>query len=397
MPTSNIFPILLILVILHVAITWLLAIRRGQRARQNEVQRPQPATEALTPASIIVPAWNEYGTIEGCVQSLKTITYPEWEAIILAGGQDGTYEATLEATAGDDRFKVLERGPEPKNVVLTRGIEAAQHDILVLLDADSIVAPDWLNMLVAPLEAGTTAASYGFYLPKKWTWISTEEYMLQIQYHTKNLAVFPGCASEAIWREALEKAGSLTAEAYSWEDWDVYARLVNSNQHIVAVPQATLLTDRPKTLSDFWVFHLRAFRTHLAGLWYHRAIAIRHPFWAFQELLFLGFGAALCLAMIAGVVAVVVQPALTTTIALWTGLLTVWIFGRRAALAGEVAAYKGESKWLAWGWAPMILTFVRILATLYSILTVWRQPSFDYKGPRVLLIEQTQRDGASSI
>ena len=383
--------ILWMLVGVHIIITWVTAIRRGWRARQQDRQQPPVHVDDLPPVSVIVPAWNEKGTIETGIAALRQVEYPRWEAIIMAGGEDGTFEAAQNATVDDKRFRVLERGPEPKNVALTRGIEAAQYDVLVLLDADSIVYRDWLRMLAAPLAKGVSA-SFGFYLPMKWTWISTEEYMVQIQYHIKQVSAFPGCASVALRREALLKIGSLTTEAYSWEDWDVYARLINAGERIVPASQAKLLSDRPKTLDEFWANNLRAFRTHLAGLWYHRAFFIRKPMWAFYELLFLGFGATICLAMITGIIVIIIQPALLPTIAMWASILAVWIFGRRASLAGEVSAYTGEKKWLSWVWAPVVLLFVRILATFFSILTVWRQPSFDYKGPRVVPITQTPRD-----
>lgn len=388
--------ILWILALAHVVLTWLLAIRRGWRARQGEAQRPQPPPEDLPPVSIIVPAWNERGMIEQCVTSLQQLNYPAWEAIIMAGGKDGTYEATLKATARDDRFRVLERGSEPKNVVLTRGIEAARHDILALLDADSIVDAEWLKELVASLTTGT-AATYGFYLPSKWTWVSVEEYMIQVQYHIKKVAVFPGCASVALRRDALQKAGSLTADAYSWEDWDVYARLVDANQRIVPAPQARLLSERPATFREFWTNNLRAFRTHLAGLWYHRAIAVRRPLWAIQEVFFLVYGSALTLAGLGALAAVAVRPTRLASVARWATLLALWIFGRRAALAAEVAAYTGQGKWLAWSWTLIVLLFVRIFATLFSILTVWRQPTLDYKGARMQQTEQTPTTGRSTI
>ena len=327
-----------ILVSAHVLFTWVLAVRRGYKARLEEAPHPSAVVEELPPVSVIVPAWNEKGTIEKCVEALKKINYPRWEAIIMAGGEDGTFEAAQNFTADNKRFKVLERGAEPKNVALTRGIEAAQYDVLVLLDADSIVYQDWLRMLVTPLAKGVSA-SFGFYLPMKWTWISTEEYMVQIQYHTKQVSVFPGCASVAIRREALKNIGSLTTEAYSWEDWDVYARLINAGERIVPAPQAKLLSDRPKTLGEFWANNLRAFRTHLAGLWYHRAFFIRKPRWAFYELLFLGFGAALCLAMITGIIAIIIQPALMPTIAVWASILAVWIFGARLPGGGSFCLY----------------------------------------------------------
>jgi len=379
---SSISSVFLILASIHVFYTWLSAIRRGWRASQqekNDSEQPLPAKPP--PVSIIVPAWNERGTIEPCIHSLQEITYPYWEAIILAGGQDGTYEATLEAIADDSRFRVFVRGPEGKNVVLTRGIDAAMYDILVLLDADSIVAPDWLNKLVAPLLSGASA-TYGFYLPQKWTWVSTAEYMQQIEYHNKKSPIFPGCASEAIRRESLVSSGSLTAEAYSWEDLDVVARLLKVNGQIIPVGQAKLISNRPTTLGEYWRFTLRTFRAQMAGLWYHRKTFLRHPKDAFYGFFFIGYGALLSLAMIAAILAVVVQPSLLPIVITWMVLLAFWIFGRRAALAGEVAAYKHELKWLAWFWAPVAILFAQIWAALFSILTVWKQSSFDYKGQR---------------
>jgi hypothetical protein len=127
---------------------------------------------------------------------------------------------------------------------------------------------------------------------------------------------------------------------------------------------------------------MRAFRTHLAGLWYHRDMVSRRPVWAINEVFFLFYGATLSLAFIAGVIAVIVQPTLIPIIGGIAALFTTWIFARRAAIVGEVAAYTNEKKWLVWFWAPVILLIVQIPSALIAILTVRRQPSFDYKGRR---------------
>ena len=369
------------LVVVHIIITWVMAVWRGWRARQQDRQQPPVQAKDLPPVSVIVPAWNEKGTIELCIESLKKMAYPTWEAIILAGGQDGTYKAILDATIDDSRFSVFEREPEPKNVAINRGFDKARYDILVILDADSIVDPEWLRALVEPLVSGESA-SYGFYLPIKKTWISIHEYIVQIQYHLHKTNVFPGCASVAIKRELLSKIGKLTNEAYSWEDWDVYARIINAGERIIPVTRAKLLSDRPATFTEFWDVNMRAFRTHLAGVWYHREKVFKQPLWAIDELLFLGFGSALSLAFIGGVLAVLAKPTLLPMISNIAALLAVWIFGRRAAIVAEVAAYTGESKWLAWAWAPIAILILQIPAALISIITIRRQPSFDYKGRR---------------
>lgn len=367
---------------LHILITWFLAVRRGLRARRRNASQPSPPLPTdFPPVSIIVPAWNEKGTVERCIAALQKIDYPQWEAIIMAGGSDGTYQAALDAAAGDPRLRVLERGPEPKNEALNRGIAQAAYDVIVLLDADSIVFPGWLTALLRPLLSGASA-SYGFYLPLKDTWISMQETMVQYQYHIQGFSVFPGCASVAVRREVLARVGNLTVDAYSWEDWDLYARLADAGERIVPVPSALLYSDRPATFAEFWHMNQRAFRTHLAGLWRYRAKAARRPLWALYELFFLAFGSIVTLALLAGLVAVIVQPSLLPMIGSLAALLLVWIFGRRASIGAEVVTFTGDSRWLARTWAPLLTSLVQFPAALFAVLTAWKQPSFDYKGRR---------------
>lgn len=375
--------ILWMVITIHIIITWTLSIWRGRTARQREIHQQSIQIMDLPAVSIIVPAWNEKGTIEKCIQSLKKINYPVWETIILAGGQDGTYEATVKETTDDPRFIVLERGPEAKNIAINRGIENTHYGIVVILDADSIVDQDWLKELIKPINSGA-AASYGFYLPQKETWITIHETIVQISYHIHGSNAFPGCASVAIRKDILEKIGPLTAEAYSWEDWDVYARIVEAGGKIVPCLRAKLISDRPTTFREYWQVNMRAFRTHLAGLWFHRKVAIQHPIWALNELFFLCYGASICLAFIAGVIIVLIQPSSFPIIGNITALFIIWICGRRAAIIGEAVAFTGESKWFAWSWTPSVLLLVQIPATFVAFVTVRNQPSFDYKGRREL-------------
>lgn len=370
-----------ILITIHILITWMLAFWRGRKVRMEDNHVSIANVTDLPSVSVIVPAWKEKGTIERCIKSLQHINYPVWEAIIMAGGEDGTYAATLINVAGDSRFSVFERGPEPKNVAINRGIQKAVHDVIVILDADSIVEPGWLIALVQPLISGSEA-SYGLYLPIKKTWISIHEYIVQISYHLHRTNVFPGCASVAIKRNFLTKIGLLTDIAYSWEDWDIYARIIDNGESIIPVIQAKLLSDRPATFNEFWNVNMRAFRTHLAGLWYHRLIAIKRPLWAINELFFLLYGAFLSVTCIAGIVIILLNPTQIPSFISIGILLTLWIIGRRAAIVAEVAAYTREYKWLVWTWAPAIIVLIQIPAALIALLTIWNQPSFDYKGRR---------------
>ena len=183
MPAERVLIVLWVLVLAHIALTWLLAIRRGWRARHSDEKNRYPLLENPPPVSIIVPAWNEIGTLDKCLAALQEVDYPNWEAIIVAGGEDGTYPAAVKATAEDKRFHVIERDhPDPKNAALARGIQAAQHNILILLDADIIVEPGWLAALITPIADGASV-SVGHTYPNRWTWVTLEEHMRHIRVY----------------------------------------------------------------------------------------------------------------------------------------------------------------------------------------------------------------------
>ncbi len=120
MQANSILPLLWLAVLLHVLATWWAAVRRGRRARALDAQDSQLSLEDAPAVSIIVPAWNERGTIERNIGALQRIDYPCWEAVIVAGGDDDTFAAARDTAAGDDRIRVLRRGPEPKNAALNR-------------------------------------------------------------------------------------------------------------------------------------------------------------------------------------------------------------------------------------------------------------------------------------
>lgn len=368
----------------HIVWTWIQAVRRGRRARQKLHQENTLKNQILiNPAvSIIVPAWCEKGTIEPCIQSLKAINYPRWEALILAGGADGSIESVTQIVSGDHRFRVIERGSEPKNVAIMKGISNASYDVLVLLDADSLVDPDWLTELIAPLKRGSHA-SFGMHYPVKETWISKEEKMEIIQaYQILGTKMAQGCSSIAIYRDILAKICPLPPQAYAWEDWDIDVRLINGGYNISFAEGAKLRTDRPSTLKQFWFNSIRCQRSHLAGLWYHRLLFLRHPFWLLQELFFPIFSFLFFILTLASITIAVVFPSNTQYMLLFTFLVIFWVLGRRAALGLEISEYTSDYKWLKMAWAPAILLPVQIFASIIALVGVRKQPSFDYKGPR---------------
>lgn len=385
--------LLTVLVLVHIFFTWVLAIRRGLAARRRDAV-VKPDDPCQPPVSILVPAWNEHDTIKRCIKSLQQIDYPDWEAVILAGGPDGTYESARQGAAGDSRFRVLERGPDPKNAALTQGVQAARYDVLAFLDADCIVSAGWLRELIKPIAQGA-AVSLGERFPERTTWITLAELMQNIRaYQILGSTMTQGDRSFAIRRDAFDRIGGLPVHTYAREDWDLGIRLHTAGEQVAFAPKAKLRTDRPATLREFWQNEVRWRRTHLSGVWEHRNFFLKHPGAALGQLFVYGLSVALALAGVVATMLAVFMPQARPTLVRAAALIFLWIAGRRAAIGGEVAAYTNDRVWLARSWTPVVLVFVSFMASIAALLTVRRGTPFDYKGPRQMVAAEV--DNSSS-
>lgn len=101
--------------------------------------------------SFIIPTYNEAGDIEATLDAVLAQCAPAHEVIVVDGGStDGTL-ALLECRAARDRIIVINEGRR-RGVAAARntGMRAATGDIVVLLNADVMPEPDFLEHL-APL------------------------------------------------------------------------------------------------------------------------------------------------------------------------------------------------------------------------------------------------------
>ena len=105
--------------------------------------------------SIIIANWNGGGVYEKCLYSLSKIKYPNWELIIVDNGSsDGTTELSLNPKFKIKSSKLIKNktnlGFAPAN---NQGYKASSGQYLLLLNNDTLVDPDFLDVLVAKMEA----------------------------------------------------------------------------------------------------------------------------------------------------------------------------------------------------------------------------------------------------
>jgi poly-beta-1,6-N-acetyl-D-glucosamine synthase len=145
---------LLLFVVLFPVVTAALWIAGGVLFRALDERGADVIPEAGWPGvTVLIPAYNEERVIATCVQAALAVDYPDLEVLVLDDGStDGTGAAATTAAGGDPRFRVIrEEVNRGKADRLNAGFRAAQHELVVVTDADTHMHPQAVKRLVARL------------------------------------------------------------------------------------------------------------------------------------------------------------------------------------------------------------------------------------------------------
>jgi cellulose synthase/poly-beta-1,6-N-acetylglucosamine synthase-like glycosyltransferase len=125
--------------------------------------------------SVVIPARNEEPTIAACLQALRrqTIGAAQLEVIVVAAGDDRTAATAMNAGDGQfRRFEVATLGEGDKNTALRAGCARATGDIVVLLDADTELAPNAVAEFVRLLASEPRGVAHGAMIPRIDSWVA---------------------------------------------------------------------------------------------------------------------------------------------------------------------------------------------------------------------------------
>lgn len=365
---------------IHIGVSWAIAWARGARA----AQRPRVATaqrERWPSVSVIVPAWRERWTLGDCLKSLAGVDYPDWETIVVAGGDDETYAAALEQGRALAGARVIPQEPHGKPAALNAGLAVATGEVVVFLDADSRVESGWLRALVAPLD-GSRRAATGWAIPTRLTAISRAEQMERIAwYEILGQTTLQGSASIAIERTLIDDLGGFPIDSYA-DDWELDTRLAARGVTRAFCRDAMVQTERPSTVREYWDNEVRWLRFHLASLIRFRDYFFRDVVTGLKSLYLyvLAWGTAAITVATVIVVSTGNADAQVMAIGFWA-IAIAWLLLRPTSLPVEIAAYTGDRRWLRDLWAPPVVFAVTMVAAVWASLTL-RRVTLDFKGPR---------------
>ncbi|MGP3974152.1 bifunctional polysaccharide deacetylase/glycosyltransferase family 2 protein [Streptomyces sp. 8N114] len=233
--------------------------------------------EVTGPVTVLVPAHNEEAGIGATVHSLLASTYQDLQIIVI---DDGSTDSTATVVDGitDPRVTLVRRPNAGKPGALNTGLAHALHDIVVMVDADTVFEPDALHRLVQPLAhpaigavSGNTKVGNRRHLLGKWQHL---EYVLGFNLDRRMFEVLecmptvPG-AIGAFRRDALMGVGGVS-EATLAEDTDLTMALWRAGWRVVYEESAVAWTEVPDNLRQLWRQRYRWCYGTLQSMWKHR-------------------------------------------------------------------------------------------------------------------------------
>lgn len=314
--------------------------------KRMETRRMARPITSYPMISFIVPAYNEEKCIERTLESLLDIDYPKYEIIVVDdGSHDSTY--VLARRFARRGVKVVQRPNGGKARALNLGLFFAKGEIIVTVDADSLVARDSLMELVRLFADPQVMAVAGnvkvLNRVNLLTRLQALEYVRDINIVRRAFDVFgatmvvPGVLG-AFRRPVLDDVGSYDPDTVT-EDFDTTVKVLKAGSVVQATTFAEGYTEAPEKLGDLYRQRRRWYAGILQTIYKHGDV-LRNPR-RFGFLSGVGFPYILM------------------------SIVFVPIVGFIALASGVIAALTGELYQFL-----TILAFFVLLETLFSLLAL---------------------------
>lgn len=220
---------------------------------------------------IIILNWNGLKDTVECLESLRKITYSNYEVIVVDNGSKGNDAQALDEKFGDyvrlirnDRNYGYAGG---NNIAIRYVVDDSAPDYFLILNNDTIVAPDFLDQMIKVAESD---ASIGILGPKVYYYnfpnrlqstgarinMRTGQTSLigvkQIdngQYDTQQEVDYVSGCCLLVRKELIQKVG-LFDESYFcyWDETDYCARVREAGYKIVYIPESKIWHKAPLKL-----------------------------------------------------------------------------------------------------------------------------------------------------
>ncbi|MFD4139469.1 MULTISPECIES: glycosyltransferase [unclassified Streptomyces] len=270
-----------VLVFVRFGLMLVLSFAHARKVRRRNFSWGPPVTR---PVTVLVPAYNERECIANTVNSLMASEHPIEVIVIDDGSSDGTADIVEEMWLPNVRVVRQPNGGKP--AALNNGIRHARHDIVVMMDGDTVFEPATVGELVQPFAdprvgavAGNAKVGNRDSLIGAWQHI---EYVMGFNldrrmYDVLNcMPTIPGAVG-AFRRQALERVGGMSEDTLA-EDTDITMAIHRDGWRVVYAERARAWTEAPESVQQLWSQRYRWSYGTMQAIWKHRgALLDRGP------------------------------------------------------------------------------------------------------------------------
>ncbi|NVO19091.1 MAG: glycosyltransferase [Bacteroidetes bacterium] len=272
---SALFFAALLLSIIKISSVAILAIIQRRTERKKLIM----PFNSFPKVSIIVPAYNEELNAVKTVRNLLKTDYPEFEIIFVDdGSKDSTYKVVKDEYSNHPNVKVLSKVNGGKASALNFGIGSADGEILVCIDADTLLHTDAIRKLIPYFEdervgavAGNVKVGNRINLLTLWQHLeyTTSQNFERRAFDTLNaIMVVPG-AIGAFRKDAVLQSGAFSTDTLA-EDCDLTLRLLRKNFIVKCCNEALAYTEVPEKMNMLVKQRLRWSFGIMQSFWKHR-------------------------------------------------------------------------------------------------------------------------------
>jgi cellulose synthase/poly-beta-1,6-N-acetylglucosamine synthase-like glycosyltransferase len=206
--------------------------------------------------SVVIPAHDEESCIESTIKSVLESEYPgELEVVVVNdGSRDRTGGIVSKMMETTPNLKLFETDHVGKAMAVNRGVSESKGEVVVLLDADSQLEPDALELLTQPFSDERIGAVSGIISvvsnKNPLVWYQDFEYALSSMwryiFNKLNCTyILPGFA--AFRTRVLSEVGGFSTDTLS-EDFDIGLKIRKAGYSVV-MSKAVMHTNVPQSLS----------------------------------------------------------------------------------------------------------------------------------------------------
>ena len=260
----------------------ILAVTRRVRQRHRDWE---PAGRPAVPVTVLLAAFNEERVIERTIRSVLASHYPILEVIVVDDGStDLTAAIVMGLSREDSRVRLLQQANSGKSTALNHGIANTRGEVVVTIDADTLVVTDTVGNLVRRFvhdDVGDLGVVAGVVrvgnrkanILTRWQGL---EYVTQIgidraaQAMLGAITIVPGAC--AAWRRsALDAIGGFRTDTLA-EDADLAMTMHRAGWRVDQDEEAYAFTEAPETLDDLIKQRIRWTYGILQAMWKHRGL-----------------------------------------------------------------------------------------------------------------------------